>query len=190
MLENLEKIDQQLFLFGNSLYNTFFDMLVPHLTSFWVWIPLFIWWFIEVFKIYKRRIGIVILFLVALLFAADRSSVLIKDSVKRYRPTHNTELKDKVHIVDNYYGGQYGYVSSHASNSFAVAFFILFLLKTSSKRWIKISLFLWAIINCYTRIYLGVHYPFDLFSGALLGGILAFVFYKIFTRFNQSNIHI
>lgn len=190
MFENLEKIDQQLFLLGNSFHNTFFDMLVPHLTSFWVWIPLFIWWFIEVYKIYKRKIGIVILFLVALLFAADRSSVLIKDSVKRYRPTHNTELKDKVHIVDNYYGGQYGYVSSHAANAFAVAFFIFFLLKTSSKRWIKFSLFLWAIINCYTRIYLGVHYPFDLFSGALLGLILAFVFYKIFHRFNTSTIHI
>jgi undecaprenyl-diphosphatase len=184
MFESLKKIDEQLLLFGNSLHNSFFDAVIPHLTNFWVWIPLFIWWAIELYKIYGRKLIIIVLFIIGLLVAADRSSVLIKNSVQRYRPTYNIELKDKIHVVNEYRGGQYGYVSSHATNAFAVAFFIFLLIKSSPKKWLKISLFLWAIIFCYTRIYLGVHYPFDLFSGALLGTILAFVFYKIFIRFN------
>ena len=187
MFENLEKIDQQLLLFGNSLYSSFFDSVVPQLTSFWVWIPLFVWWLVEVYKLYGRKIIVIILFVAGLLATADRSSVWIKNTVKRYRPSHNLELQGKIHVVDGYRGGQYGYVSSHASNSFSVAFFAFLLFRSSRKKWLKASFFIWALTMCYTRIYLGVHYPFDLFSGALLGALWAFVFYIIFAKFNKTN---
>lgn len=187
MFDYLEKIDQQLLLLGNSFHTAFLDKIVPYLTLPWVWMPLFAWWIFEIYKIYKLKIALVLVFVVVLLFAADSSSVFIKDSVKRYRPTHNTELMDKIHVVDEYRGGQYGYVSSHAANSFAVAFFLFLLLEASSTKWLKLSFFLWALIMCYTRIYLGVHYPFDLFSGALLGTILAFVLHKVFKRVHQPN---
>ncbi len=184
MFETIEKIDQQLLLYGNGLHNSFFDAIVPYLTSFLVWIPLFIWWFMGIRKTHSQKILTIILFVAVLLVASDRSSVLIKNSVKRYRPTHNMELKDKIHVINDYRGGQYGYVSSHATNAFAIACFLFLLMRNSPKKWLKISFFLWALIFCYTRIYLGVHYPFDLFSGALLGALLALVFYKIFVRFN------
>ncbi|HXU26232.1 MAG TPA: phosphatase PAP2 family protein [Bacteroidia bacterium] len=184
MFESLKKIDEQLLLFGNSLHNSFFDAIIPYLTNFWVWIPLFIWWAFELYKIYKRKLIIIVFFVVGLLIASDRSSVLIKNSVQRYRPTHNIVLKDKVHVVNEYRGGQYGYLSSHATNAFTIAFFIFLLVQSYPKKWLKLSLFLWAIVFSYTRIYLGVHYPFDLLSGALLGSLLAFVFYKIFARFS------
>ena len=184
MFETLKNIDGDLLLFGNSFHNSFFDKIVPHLTDFWVWIPLFTWWFFELYKIYKKKIVVIVLCVIGLLLAADRSSVLIKNTVKRYRPSHNIALQDKIYVVNNYRGGQYGYVSSHATNAFAVAFFIFFLLKSSSKKWMKISLALWAFIFCFTRIYLGVHYPFDLLSGALLGSLLGFLFYKIFCKFS------
>ena len=187
MFDYLEKIDQQLLLLGNSFHTAFLDKIIPYLTLPWVWVPLFSWWFIEIYKIYKLKIAFVLVFIVVLLFAADRSSVFIKDAVKRYRPTHNIGLKDKIHVVDKYRGGQYGYVSSHAANSFAIAFFLFFLLEASSTKWLKLSFFVWALIMCYTRIYLGVHYPFDLFSGALLGTLLAFVVHRIFIRVHQLN---
>ena len=187
MFDYLEKTDQQLLLLGNSFHTAFLDKVIPCLTLPWVWIPLFVWWVIEIYKIYKLKIALVLVFIIALLFAADQSSVLIKDSVKRYRPTYNLQLQDKVHVVDEYRGGQYGYVSSHAANAFAVAFFLFFLLEASSTKWLRISFFLWALIMCYTRIYLGVHYPFDLFSGALLGTLLAFILHKIFVRLHQPN---
>lgn len=184
MFQTLKNIDRDLLLFGNSLHNSFFDAVIPHLTDFWVWIPLFIWWTYELYKIYGKKLALIIICVVGLLVATDRTSVLIKNSVKRYRPTHNIELKDKIYVVNEYRGGQYGYVSSHSTNAFAVAFFIFLLIKTKPKKWMKISLFLWAFIFCYTRIYLGVHYPFDLLSGALLGALLAFLLYKIFCKFS------
>ena len=184
MFETLKNIDRDLLLFGNSFHNGFLDKIIPHLTGIWVWLPLFIWWTYELYKIYGKKLAIIVLCVIGLLVAADRSSVLIKNTVKRYRPSHNLELKDKVYIVDNYRGGQYGYVSSHATNAFAITFFIFFLIRSTSKKWMKLSLALWALIFCFTRIYLGVHYPFDLLSGALLGSLLAFLFYKIFCKFS------
>ncbi len=186
MFDAAEKIDQQLLLFGNSLHNSFLDIIIPHLTNFWVWIPLFIWWIYELYKIYSKKLALIVVCVVGLLVVADRTSVLIKNSVQRYRPTHNIELKEKIYVLNEYRGGQYGYVSSHATNAFAVAIFIFLLIKSKPKKWMKISLFLWAFIFCYTRIYLGVHYPFDLLSGALLGSLLAFLFYKIFCKFSTN----
>ncbi len=172
---------------GNSFHNTFFDAVIPHLTDFWVWIPLFIWWGYELFKIYKRKLLIIIFFVIGLLVITDRSSVLIKNSVKRYRPTHHAEIGPQINVVNGYRGGQYGYVSSHATNAFAIACFLFLLIRSYPKKPMKISLFLWAFILCYTRIYLGVHYPFDLLSGGLLGAFFAFLVYKIFSKFSISS---
>ena len=99
-------------------------------------------------------------------------------------PPPTAAMRLLISKVEEYRGGQYGYVSSHATNAFAIACFLFLLMKNSPKNLLKTSFFLWAVIFCYTRIYLGVHYPFDLFSGALLGALLALVFYKIFVRFN------
>lgn len=183
MFEKLKAIDEQLFLYGNSFHTDFFDVVVPYLSDFWIWIPLFIWWLVELYKKFNQKIFFVILLVIGLIVATDQSSVLIKNTVKRYRPTHNTTWQQKVHTVNNYRGGQYGYVSSHAANAFGIAFLILLLINPSKNKWLKLSLLLWACIFSFTRIYLGVHYPFDLISGALLGLFFAFLFYKIFCKF-------
>ena len=185
MFENLKDIDEHLFLWGNSFHSTFFDALMPYLTSFWIWIPLFLWWLLAFIRVFKTKTLFVVLFVVTLLALSDRSSVFVKNTFKRYRPSHNIRIKDKIHIVNEYRGGQYGYVSSHASNAFGIALFLCLLLKNRPQKWLKISFFVWAFIMMYTRIYLGVHYPFDLVSGALLGSLWALVLYKIFTMFNS-----
>lgn len=182
MFKAAKDIDSALLVWGNSFHNPFFDRLMPWLTNPLVWLPLFVWWFYEVYHVHGRKLWQILVCIAVLIFATDRSSVLIKDSVKRYRPTHNLLIKDKVHVVNDYRGGEYGYVSSHAANSFALAFFLFFMLKPSN-RLTKASIFGWALLFCYTRIYLGVHYPFDLLSGALLGTLWAFIFYNLYNRF-------
>jgi undecaprenyl-diphosphatase len=85
----------------------------------------------------------------------------------RLRPTHDPELQDIVHTVNNYKGGLYGFASSHAANTFGVAMFLWLLLKPKYP-WV-VFLFLWATLVTYTRIYLGVHFPGDIVVGGLIG---------------------
>ena len=90
----------------------------------------------------------------------------------RLRPCHEPELQSLVHLVNNHCGGQFGFVSSHAANVFGLAFFMGQLFKRFSKLWMPL-LIIWALVVSYSRIYLGVHYPFDVICGAILGILLA-----------------
>ena len=182
MLDFLKNTDRDLFLYLNGFHCGFCDTIMPYLTSFWVWIPLFAWWLYLVYKKYMQKTIILILFVAGLIFASDQGSGIIKKSVKRYRPTYNTEISEKVHTVDGYRGGQYGFVSSHAANAFALAVFLFLIMKPTSSIFV-LSLFLYACITCYTRLYLGVHYPLDLLGGAVLGTLLAIIFSKVYFKF-------
>jgi len=109
---------------------------------------------------------------------ADLSSVhLFKEVFKRLRPCHNPEFFNIIHIVKNHCGGNYGFVSSHSANFFSLAFFASFIIK---KQWFSFLAFSIAILIAYSRIYLGVHYPADVFGGAILGIFVAFIVFKIY----------
>ena len=118
---------------------------------------------------------------------ADQSSVqLFKNTFQRLRPCHNEAISNLVHIVNNKCGGLYGFVSSHATNTFAFAVFTSLFF---SKKYISLLLIFWALVVSYSRIYLGVHYPLDVIGGGILGltiGILVFKIY-LFT-FNKVNL--
>jgi undecaprenyl-diphosphatase len=100
--------------------------------------------------------------------------------VKRTRPCHDDGIILKIHIVKNYCGGEYGFVSSHASNIFAISIFIIKLLKQNFK-WLAPSLIIWASIVSFSRIYLGVHYLGDVICGAVFGACVALMVFKIYT---------
>ncbi len=154
------------------------------------WIPLYI--LVIWFAIRKFKMNAIVI--IALLFITwglcDLFSDTIKHAVQRYRPTHNTIIGDLVHTVNGYRGGKYGFVSSHSANSFGVALMIVLLFK--NKEWTRF-LFIWPVIVAYTRIYLGVHYPSDIFCGALTGFATAFVIYLLYVKFlqkyNLNNLH-
>jgi len=115
-----------------------------------------------------------------LITLSDQLSVhVFKNVFLRYRPTHNLNLEGLVHTVNEYYGGQYGFISSHAANTFALATFISLLLQKHYK-YITVLLFAWAAFISYSRIYLGVHYPADVAVGALFGTALALAVYKFY----------
>ena len=84
-----------------------------------------------------------------------------------------------VHIVNGHRGGRYGFPSCHAANTFGLAFFVWFLFR---KRWLTVFMMGWALLTCYSRVYLGVHYPGDLIAGTLVGLIAAYIVYRLFLK--------
>lgn len=177
MLETLERWDQQLFLFLNGLNAEALDGVMFVLTKGWFWTPVFAF---LLWKLWKRfptaKSYMVLLISVGLTVTASDmlSTRALKHQVKRYRPTHHLEIGPQVHTVTDfsgqeYRGGKYGFVSSHATNFFAIAMFSFVLLGKRRRYW---WLFAWAALVSYTRIYLGVHYPGDILGGALLGIVI------------------
>jgi undecaprenyl-diphosphatase len=114
------------------------------------------------------------------------ASHLIKNWVQRLRPSHEPSLSGLVHLVNGYRGGKFGFVSSHAANSFGIALFLFFLLRKSLPQ-IGYILFPWAIAVSYSRIYLGVHYPADILGGALIGLLTGWGLYSLFHWVEQKN---
>ena len=182
MLEFLKNLDNSLFLFLNGLNSPFCDNVMWSISGKLIWIPLYLFILAWMIKEYKWKFLVLILFIIVLITLSDQISVhLFKDVFKRLRPCHDPFLADLVHIVNNKCGGEYGFVSSHAANSFAIATFSLGLLKNRYFGWF---IFFWAALVSYSRVYLGVHYPGDVIGGALLGILLGYLVYKGFKLYN------
>lgn len=117
---------------------------------------------------------------VLVILCADQFSVhFFKNVFLRYRPCHNLAIADLVHVVDGC-GGKYGFVSSHATNTFGLAVYLGLILKPHIK-WMFIALLAWATLVSYSRVYVGVHYPADILGGAILGSLIA-LFYVFLYR--------
>jgi undecaprenyl-diphosphatase len=137
-----------------------------------------------IYRAYDWKIALwSLLGVIVVVTIADRASVeLFKEVFQRYRPSRNLELYDKVHIVNEYRGGKYGFISSLATNFFGIATFLFLLLRKHFPRiapWILV----WASLIAYTRIYLGVHYPSDIMGGLAVGGTIGFGVYFAFKKF-------
>ncbi|MFA5820029.1 MAG: phosphatase PAP2 family protein, partial [Bacteroidales bacterium] len=173
----LERLDQQLFLFLNSLNSPFWDQVMHAISGKVIWVPLYLAILIILGIKYKRKFLVILLFIILAATLADQTSVLFKNLVQRLRPCHEPSLEGLIHLVNGECGGKFGFVSSHAANSFNVALISLLFIK---KRWYTISIILWALVVGYSRIYLGVHYPGDVICGLLLGALIGWSIYKLY----------
>ena len=146
-----------------------------------VWIPLYVYLIYCLIKKHRAKAKFAIPYmLLAVIWADQVSSSVLKPTFKRLRPSHVKEFQDWIHTPDGP-GGLYGFCSSHAANSFAIA--LAFYLVTKNKL-AGFSLFVWAILISYSRVYLGVHYPIDVLTGAFVGiigslGLKLFVYDKL-----------
>ncbi len=180
MLEQLMQLDTELFLFLNGMHNAFFDFIMFWISQTVVWIPLWIF-FIYILVKNDRKNGLwMVLSLIIAVGLADFISVhLFKNVFERLRPCHNEEISALVHIVKDHCGGQYGFVSSHSTNMFAISTF-MFLALRNKYRFTFFPLFIWAAAIAYSRIYLGVHYPADVIGGAILGSSISLVIWFVY----------
>lgn len=179
----LERFDQQLFLIINSSNSPFFDQVMHAISGRLIWVPLYLAILIYLGVKFKRKFLVILIFIILAATLADQSSVFVKNIVLRLRPCHEPSLIGIVHLVNGECGGVYGFVSSHATNSFDVALLSLLFIK---KRWYTISIILWASIIGYSRIYLGVHYPADVICGSLLGAFIGWSMYSLYVLTDKN----
>jgi len=173
----LNEFDASVLVDLNSLHSPFFDDFM------WMYTGKLIWAFLYASILFlilknngiKRSIILILSFILLIVIADQLVGSVLRPFFERLRPSNlRSPLGNYLHIVNDYRGGRYGFPSCHASNTFALAFFVTFLFK---KPFLSITFFIWAILNSYTRIYLGVHYPGDILFGLFVGfGAAGFVY--------------
>jgi len=171
MLEQIIAFDKELFLFFNSLHSPFWDSVMFAISGKYLWIPLYLGIIFFYFKKNGKKAYWILLFTILAVSLADLISVhAFKNVFERLRPCHEPTLQGLVYVVNGKCGGQFGFVSSHAANMFAVAVFTLNIFRN---KFFTAFILCWALVVSYSRIYLGVHYPVDVVCGALLGSAVA-----------------
>ena len=182
MLDHLIDLDRWLLLAVNGSTSLYIDGLVKTLTTAATWIPLYIALFYMVMK--NNNSVAKIAFIVGCaglcyLFAGALDDGIVKPMVARWRPTHDPVIGWQVDVVNGYRGGNYGFFSAHASNTFSLAVFFSLLVRS---RLLTTALVAWSLLNCWTRLYLGVHFPGDILVGLLWGGIVGSAVYYFYRR--------
>jgi undecaprenyl-diphosphatase len=171
MLDTIKSLDQSLFLALNAHHNSFFDPIMWLFSDKLFWAPLYAWFLWLLYKQFPKHYWTVIIAVILMIVASDQFCNLAKNGVMRLRPSQDPGIQAMVHIVNDYRGGMYGFYSGHASNAFAVALFMITIAGKKLKYLIPVCL-LYATLTAYSRIYLGVHYPGDILTGAMAGTLL------------------
>lgn len=179
-METLSNIDSNFFLFLNGLHVDWLDKIMIAITQMWVWVPLYLLLIYWIVKQYGKRCWWIFLAVGLVVLCSDQLSAHVcKPFFQRLRPCYNPDLQNLIYLPKGMAGGKYGFVSSHATNTFAVAAFLTAALR-KKQNWMGVVLYLWAFVSSYSRIYLGFHYPGDILCGALLGILIGLILWKVF----------
>ena len=186
MIETLNNLDHELFLLINGNHSSGMDQVMATLTQkvYWIWL------YVLIIYVYIKRYKMTgfILMLgagVSVIISDQITSGFMKPFFERLRPSHDPSLENVIHVVNDFRGGLYGFASSHASTSFALATFLCYS-SYKAQKWVGI-LVPWAIFISFTRIYLGLHFPGDILVGALVGSLTSLIIFRLTLLIGRNN---
>ena len=185
LLQHLIDLDTALLLEINSHHSPFFDVFMPLYSGKWVWVPFYASLVFVIARNYSWKVTLLSLLTAAVIitFSDQVSAQLLRPEVERLRPSNlQNPISETVHIVNGYRGGNYSFPSAHAANSWALVTYIILLFR---RKWLSLMMVAWAVLMCYSRMYLGVHYMGDLLAGMIIGAIGAMIMYWIFSSFSH-----
>lgn len=188
---DLIALDKQWLLAVNGSDSLFLDRMAHVLTTAMTWLPLYLSLFYVVLhnnENFRKVLCVLAAAGLCVLLAGSVDDLIVKPAVARWRPTHDPEIGLLVDIVDGYRGGKYGFFSAHASNTFSIAILFCWLIRS---RLLSIALVIWSLTNCWTRMYLGVHFPGDILVGLtwgfIVGTLVYYIYYRVTKRLSTSN---
>lgn len=188
MIQQIIDIDKQMLLLINSWHSTWADSVMWAVSQTTTWLPLYLVMVaVLVYRFWNKPskwtcVCVLVCFGLAVLMADQLSAHLIKPLVCRPRPTHDPEIGIFIHTVNGYVGGAYGFVSSHAANTMAVAMLFSVLIK---KWYATMPLMIWVALVAYSRMYLGVHFPLDILGGWVIGALVALGIYAVLVALGE-----
>ncbi len=180
-INKLLPFERDIFLALNGSDSLFWDNAMWTFTGLVTWIPMILFIIYIAFQNQQCKEGWLVLvsIMLILLFSNLVSASFFKPVFQRYRPSHHPDFKEIVALVNDFRGGDYGFISGHATNSFAFAFFFSLLFRNKI---VAISMILWATLNSYSRVYLGVHFISDIIAGFIMGSLVGLLVYNIYVK--------
>ena len=186
MVEYFVQLDHQLLLWINGFHTPFLDGIVPIFTHAATWIPMYValfWLVIKSNQTVTQIATIVACAGLCVLLTGTLDDMFVKPMVARLRPTHNPTIGILVNTVDGYRGGLYGFFSAHAANTMSIAVYFSLLVRHKVFTLMMVG---WSLLNCYTRLYLGVHYPIDILVGLTWGTLVGLLIWLVQRRFTTT----
>ena len=190
MLEKILDYERDLFLLLNSFHSSFGDQFMWLFSGKIAWIPVSVLFI--VILLYKNRsrwkeILLIFAAIALVITLCDQfASGFCKPFFMRFRPTHHPDFMDEVSTIFGYRGGKYGFISSHAANAFGFAILTSLIFKY---RFYSVMIYIWATVNSYSRIYLGVHFISDIVAGIIAGIIFGLIAYKVYQLAKRKIIY-
>ena len=172
--------DYELFSAINGFHSVPLDSFMETISSRATAIPMYVLMALFLYKKYRNQFWWILGVVILLILISDQVSVAVKFTVERLRPCHDHLLSNTIHLVNNKCGGQFGFYSSHASNTAALS---IFLMQFTRNKIVHVILISWVFLVGYSRIYLGAHFPGDVLTGWFAGGLFGWAIANIALRY-------
>ncbi len=179
MLEEILRLERDLFFTLNGSDSTFWDHFMYLYSYMYIWVPFYVCFLIVVAyqKNWKEIVWTYLIVAVLILLCDQISSGVCKPFFHRFRPTHHPDFMNEVSTVFDYLGGRYGFISGHSTNAFGFAMLTALMFRNKI---FTCTIFIYAIVTGYSRIYLGVHFISDVIAGMLVGLLIGYIVYLLY----------